>query len=104
MVNDHFTLVFIINSGFLVLVLENSYLAFNIPYTSPKTARLYFGVLQLEGYLVDEVVSQYTWCIVTGAGGLAWIVLQYRGVQGKKLYCKRRLEWLVSVLQYTIVL
>ena len=60
---------------------------------------------RLEGCLVDEVVSQYTWCIVTGAGGLAWIVLQYRGVQEKKkLYCKRRLEWLVSVLQYTIVL
>ena len=38
----------------------------------------------LEGYLVDEVVSQYTWCIVTEAGGLAWIVLQYRGVQEKK--------------------
>ena len=46
MVNDHFTLVFIINSGFLVLVPENSYLAFNIPYTSPKTDRVYFGVLQ----------------------------------------------------------
>ena len=46
MVNDHFTLVFIINSGFLVLVPENSYLAFNIPYTSPKTSRVYFGVLQ----------------------------------------------------------
>ena len=38
----------------------------------------------LESCLVDEVVSQYTWCIVTGAGGLAWIVLQYRGVQEKK--------------------
>ena len=30
----------------------------------------------LEGCLIDEVVSQYTWCIVIGAGGLAWIVLQ----------------------------
>ena len=27
----------------------------------------------LEGCLVDEVVSQYTWCIVTGAG--AWLGL-----------------------------
>ena len=45
-VNDHFTLVSIINSGFLILVPENSFLIFNIPYTSPKTAMVYFGVLQ----------------------------------------------------------
>ena len=46
MVNDHFTLVSIINSGFVVLVPENSFLTFNISYTSPKTARVYFEVLQ----------------------------------------------------------
>ena len=54
----------------------------------------------LEGCLIDEVVSQYTWCIVTGAGGLAWIVLQYEVCRKKKLYCKRRLEGLRIVLQY----
>ena len=44
-VNDHFTLDSIINSGFLILVPENSFLTFNIPYTSPKTVRVYFEVL-----------------------------------------------------------
>ena len=63
MVNDHFTLVSIINSGFLVLVPENSFLTFNIPYTSPKTARVHFGVLQLgstsgaSSLLPDELAS-----------------------------------------------
>ena len=45
MVNYLFTLGFIINSWSSVLFPENSYLAFNIPYISPKTARVYFGVL-----------------------------------------------------------
>ena len=52
-VNDHFTLVSIINSGFLVLVPENSFLTFNIPYISPKTARVYFGVLQYESSILS---------------------------------------------------
>ena len=56
-VNDHFTLVSIINSGFLVLVPENSFLTFNIPYTSPKTARVYFGVLQLSPPYMNFVLE-----------------------------------------------
>ena len=41
---------------------------------------IYFGKnsrhTHAKGCLVGEVVSQYTWCIVTGAKGLAWFVLQ----------------------------
>ena len=60
MVNDHFTLVSIINSGFLVLVPENSFLTFNLLYTSPKTARVYFGVLQ--SFAVSLLQSEaYDW-------------------------------------------
>ena len=47
MVNYIFTHGFIINFGSLVLFPDNSYLAFNIPSTSPKTARVYFGMLHI---------------------------------------------------------
>ena len=59
---------------------------------------------------MDGFVLQYKNCIVTRAAGYC-IVLQYMEIK-KKLYCNReenciaseKLEWLVSVLQYTIVL
>ena len=60
MVNYIFTLGFIINFGSLVLFPENSYLAFNIPSTSPKTARVYFGMLQLSPPYKNFVLEIHT--------------------------------------------
>ena len=66
MVNDHFTLVSIINSGFLVLVPENSFLTFNIPYTSPKTGRVYFGVLQRDSFFSLSFTAYIGLCFDSG--------------------------------------
>ena len=60
MVNDHFTPVSIINSGFLILVPENSFLTFNMPYTSLKTARVYFGVLH-GGVRISYMHFSFAW-------------------------------------------
>ena len=60
MVNYIFTLGFIINSRSLVLFPKNSYLAYNIPKTSPKTARVYFGMLQFSPPYKNFVLEIHT--------------------------------------------
>ena len=46
-------------SGSIVLFSENSYLAYNIPLTSPKTARVFFfGVLHLKELFHEQARSE----------------------------------------------